>query len=425
MTWNTVYQRSLDDLLKSERARRDALESDRDGLVELLTRLAQQHDGQRLEDLRRENPGTPKHWSAREWEEFFSRPAQPKPVIAWGKPAGNNGHSANNGNGKNSHSDAPALHQLQQELRSLRAQMEHSQPVERPKAEEGQRTESQKPKPGAKITVSRPPSSGASVSQPPSEAILAEFQPPDVPYKYKGLLDNHGLTNLRWRRGSMLLYLIATCGMNSHLEMDALVSRKEDLSHRSNSTRKPMDNLASAGLAIVETMRMEMDDFRTSVKMLRLTDEGRELCQALGWLAVESDWDRLIRLHQGNHQRNHTLAVLYFALLTRKRGWTTEIVPDTKGKADPDMLIVKGKEKYYVEIELGSRGNEKQTAKWKNLASLQGGKVAICAPNVKVRERLVKDCQLAKIGGVATDLATLVAKRYYESENEPLWLKEW
>lgn len=186
-----------------------------------------------------------------------------------------------------------------------------------------------------------------------------------------------------------------------------------------------MDNLASAGLAIVETLRMETDGFRTSIKMLRLTDEGRELCRALDWLVIESDWDRLIRLHQGKDQQRHTLAVMYFALLARIRGWSTQIVPDAEGKADPDVLIVKGKERHYVEVELGSRGNEKQTAKWKNLAGLQGGRVAICAPDVKVRERLVKDCQLAKIGGVATDLATLVAKRYYDSQNEPLWLKEW
>lgn len=429
MSWEPVYQRSLDDLLKSERARRESIEQDRDALVELLTRLAQAHNGQRLEDLRRLNPGTPKHWSAQEWENFFSMPAQPKLVIAWGQSDGNTGHSTNGSNGKNGHGDTQALRQIQQELGSLRTQLEHLQPVsvidQKPTTKDRPNTENQHTDRKPMTTAKKPPASVSTVSEPPSEAILAEFKPPDVPYKYKGLLSQHGLTSLRWRRGSMLLYLIATRGMNSHLEIDALVSKKEDLSPRTNSTRKPMDNLASAGLAIVETLRMETDGFRTSIKMLRLTDEGRELCRALDWLVIESDWDRLIRLHQGKDQQRHTLAVMYFALLARIRGWSTQIVPDAEGKADPDVLIVKGKERHYVEVELGSRGNEKQTAKWKNLAGLQGGRVAICAPDVKVRERLVKDCQLAKIGGVATDLATLVAKRYYDSQNEPLWLKEW
>ena len=399
MTWNAVYQRSLDDLLKSERARRDALESDRDGLVELLTRLAQQHDGQRLEDLRRENPGTPKHWSAQEWEAFFSRPAQPKPVIAWGNQSGgNNGHTANNGNGKDGHADVQALRQLQQEIRNLRTQWEHSQPV---------------------AVSERSLETGAQSTIP-----LAAFSPPVVPYKFKGLLGQHGLTELRWRRGSMLLFLMATRGTNAHLELDAVIAQREGLSYRSNSTKKPLENLAAAGLVIAETLRMESGDFRTALKLARLTDSGRELCQALDWSVIESDWERLLRLHQGLEQPRHTLAVLYFALLARVRGWATEIVPDVAGKIAPDVRVAKGDQRLYVEVELGSRGDEKQTAKWKHLADLQG-RVAICAPNVSVRERLVKDCQLAKIGGLATDLATLVAKKYHEAQNEPLWFKEW
>ena len=245
-----------------------------------------------------------------------------------------------------------------------------------------------------------------------------------MPYKYKGLLGQHGLTDLRWRRGSMLLFLMASRGMNAHLELDALIAQREGLSYRSNSTKKPLENLAAAGLVIAETLRMETDDFRTALKLTRLTDTGRELCQALDWPVIESDWERLIRLHQGLAQPRHTLAVLYFALLARVRGWATEIVPDVDGSAAPDMRVAKDELNLYVEVELGSRGDQKQTAKWQHLADLQG-RVAICAPNVTVRERLVKDCQLAKISGVATDLATLVARKYHEAENEPLWFKEW
>jgi len=395
MAWDTVYQRSLDDLLKSERARREALECDRAGLVELLTRLAQRHAGQRLEDLRRENPATPKHWSAQEWEAFFSRPEQPNQVLAWGQTAGDNGC--------NGPSDAQALQQLQQEMRNLRTQVEHSQP---------------KPE----TPVPRHPPALSEVEG--SSVSLSAFAPPAVPYKYKGLLGQHGLTDLRWRRGSMLLFLMASRGMNAHLELDALIAQREGLSYRSNSTKKPLENLAAAGLVIAETLRMETDDFRTALKLTRLTDTGRELCQALDWPVIESDWERLIRLHQGLAQPRHTLAVLYFALLARVRGWATEIVPDVDGSAAPDMRVAKDELNLYVEVELGSRGDQKQTAKWQHLADLQG-RVAICAPNVTVRERLVKDCQLAKISGVATDLATLVARKYHEAENEPLWFKEW
>jgi len=412
MTWQAVYQRSLSDLLAAEKTRRQAVEADRTRLVQLLTRLAQRHDGQRLEELRRQDPGTPEHWSAEEWTAFFSKlPIVQSQTRTWSA----------NGNG---HRKTDDLKRMQDEVRRSETHIEHLHDKADGRAGTGDRE--------LKIEVQGSKTNEAPVIRPPacpefiegSSVSLTDFSPPNVPYKYKGLLTNHGLKDLRWRRGSMMLYLIAAYGMNAHLEMDFFVAQREGLSFRSNSTKKPLENLASAGLVITETLRMEVGDFRTALKLARLTDEGRQLCDALGWHVVESDWDRLIRLHQGQKQTRHTLAVLYFALLARVRDWTTEVVPEVDGSADPDILVTKGDERYFVEVELGTRGTEKQTAKWKNLADAQG-RVAICAPNVKVRERLVADCRLAKLSGVATDLATLVAKKYYEAKDEPLWLKEW
>jgi hypothetical protein len=376
--------------------------------------LAQHHDGQRLEEYRRQDPGTPEHWSADEWTEFFSSPPAVKTQArTWGT----------NGNGHRK-AETADLKRLQDEARRLETHIEHLHDKADGRPETGDEeleTEVQGPNTN-EASVARPPAcpefiEGSSVS-------LTDFSPPKIPYKYKGLLANHGLKDLRWRRGSMMLYLMATCGMNAHLEMDVFVARREGLSFRSNSTKKPLENLAASGLVIAETLRMEIGDFRTALKLARLTDEGRQLCDALGWHVVESDWDRLIRLHQGQKQTRHTLAVLYFALLARVRGWTTEVVPEVDGSAVPDILVTKGDQLYFVEVELGTRGSEKQTAKWKNLANAHD-RVAICAPNMQTRERLVKDCRLAKLSGVATDLATLVATKYYESKDEPLWVKEW
>ena len=421
MTWQAVYQRSLGDLLAAEKARREALEADRARLVQLLTRLAQGHDGQLLEDLRREHPGTPEHWTAEEWEAFFSKPPAHPQVLTWG----GDGHG-NNGHRKAENDD---LKQLKDQISRLETHIAHLQSKAdgRPKTGDGERVAD-----GERDTEDQGPKTGiVPVVCPPSSVSLSAFSPPNVPYKYKGLLANHSLKDLRWRRGSMMLYLIATCGINAHLEIDVFVAQREGLSYRSNSTKKPLDNLAAAGLVIAETLRMEVGDFRTALKLARLTDEGRQLCIALGWPVVESDWERLIRLHQGQRQTKHTLAVLYFALLARVRGWSTEVVPEVESGANgthsatvPDILVTKGADSYFVEVELGTRGDQKQTAKWKNLADTQGS-VAICAPNVKVRERLVADCRLAKLSGVATDLATLVSKKYHESLEEPLWLKEW
>ena len=319
---------------------------------------------------------------------------------------------------------------MQAEVRRLKTHTEHLQmktdgrpePGDGEQVSAGEREIDDRVLEIGKAPVARPPACPEFIEG--SSVPLTDFSPPNVPYKYKGLLTNHGLKDLRWRRGSMLLYLIAAYGMNAHLEIDVFIAKREGLSYRSNSTKKPLENLAAAGLVIAETLRMEVGDFRTALKLARLTDEGRQLCDALGWQVVESDWDRLIRLHQGQKQTRHTLAVLYFALLARVRGWTTKVVPEVERCAVPDILVAKDDQRFFVEVELGTRGNEKQTAKWKNLADAHD-RVAICAPNVKIRERLVADCRLAKLSGVATDLATLVAKRYYEAKDEPLWLKEW
>ena len=411
MTWQDVYQRSLGDLLAAEKARRQVVEADRAKLVHLLTILAQRHDGERLEEFRRQDPGTPEHWSAEEWTDFFSKPPATKVQgHAW---------SANG----NSHQEAETkdINLNQDEKRTNETNTAHHQPKESVQASSAkdQVSDSRDATP-----ENMTPETGEFEPRPPSSVSLTDFSPPQMPYKYKGLLKNHGMTPLRWRRGSMMLYLMATYGINAHLELDVYVAQREGLNYRSNSTKKPISDLAAAGLVIAETLRMQVGDFRTALRLARLTDEGRTLSKALGWPAVESDWDRMIRLHQGRRQVRHTLAVLYFGVLARVRGWSTEIMPNADGAADPDLQVTKGDERYFVEVELGTRGDEKQTAKWQNLADLQGS-VALCAPNVKIRERLVADCRLANLSGVATDLGTLVDKPYHEAQGEPLWLKEW
>jgi len=406
MTWQDVYQRSLGDLLAAEKSRRQAVEADRIKLVQLLTTLAQRHDGERLEELRRQDPGTPEHWTAEEWTDFFSTPpAVEAQVHSW--DANGNSHQV---------AEKEDVKLSRNKERPIEKNTAHYQPKECDQVSSA--------KDQVSDSKNMTPETGKLDTYSPGTPTLTEFSPPQMPYKYKGLLKNHGMTPLRWRRGSMMLYLIAAYGINAHLELDVYVAQREGLSYRSNSTKKPLSDLAAAGLVIAETLRMEVGDFRTALRLARLTNEGRKLCEAIGWPAIESDWERMIRLHQGRKQVRHTLAVLYFAVLARVRGWRTEIVPDVESPSDPDLRVVKGDDHYFVEVELGTRGDEKQTAKWQNLADLQG-RVALCAPNVKIRERLVADCRLANLSGVATDLGTLVTKPYHEAQSEPLWLKEW
>ena len=74
-------------------------------------------------------------------------------------------------------------------------------------------------------------------------------------------------------------------------------------------------------------------------------------------------------------------------------------------------------------MELGLKD---RPAKWRNLAQLQGH-VALCARDASRRTRLINDCRLVKLSGMATDLETLVLTVPYRdlTQEHPLWVEMW
>jgi len=163
----------------------------------------------------------------------------------------------------------------------------------------------------------------------------------------------------------------------------------------------------------------------TRLALARLSAEGKPFCNALGWPVVESDWERLIRLHEGEKQEGHTLAVLLFASAARLRGWTVEVLPEVTGNARPDMVITRGEQRLYVEVETGTRLHD-ANAKWRMNAELNGGRAALVARNVEERGVLVADCKHVAAHGHAVDIETLIAGKLVEvSADDPLWAEEW
>jgi hypothetical protein len=88
------------------------------------------------------------------------------------------------------------------------------------------------------------------------------------------------------------------------------------------------------------------------------------------------------------------------------RGYTATILPAMKDTpVRPDLLLERGGEKAYVEVELAAKD---RAQKWQNLAALQPlVGVALCAPRVQVCQNLVGECRRASLRGRATDLETL------------------
>ena len=229
--------------------------------------------------------------------------------------------------------------------------------------------------------------------------------------------DHLPITDQTWPRLAFVLYQMATSGLSVRYELAKILAAHFDLGLKSKPIRYTFQRLVELQLIDKTTMKV-VEGYRMAV--VRLSDEGRTLCQYLGWEAVESEWERMIRLHSGDSQWRHTAAVLSMAYQARLRGWYPQVVPSIDRPAIfPDLLVEKGQERIYVEVEL----RHGKLNKWRNMHALQGF-VALCAKTDESRETLVGECQQLGIPVVATDLLSL-AKTHQLDDPGPLWLQNW
>jgi len=221
----------------------------------------------------------------------------------------------------------------------------------------------------------------------------------------------------------LILYLIEHWRLAASMELEEALAGTVGVSAGSGSMHRVLEDMEKANVLTFEILDLKSP--RTVLKLYRLSPEGEKLYQALFQIrAYENDWSRLIRLHEGARFTDHTLAVLAFTMHARKRGWATQVLPEVKKtKSVPDAWVMRGDEKLYVEVELGEK---ERVSKWRNQAVLNGGRTVLCASTQKSRARLVGDCRLDHLPGLATDLESLVRGKFREiNSTSPLWLASW
>jgi hypothetical protein len=401
--WGLLHERSLHDLLDSEREVRMALESEYRKLVALIEKLARRHYGAALEDQRRAAPEAVQSWTAQDWEKFFlkvskvtqSQSDMSQTINSWSRPAVV-------GPSQNGNDAEKELALFKKDNQELLKEIDHLQA-------EGKRQQ-------RKLLQKRSESSkklGRSIS-------LDAFQMPSVSLKCRDLENKFG--SLQWRRAIMILYLMVNFGINAPVELDRYIAPMEGLSFRSNAIKNSAKKLIQVGLVMGDTLRFKRPKLNLDFALwvLRLTDRGRAFCQTLGWQPIESEWERLLRLTPSEEE--YHLVMLYLALLGRSRNYQIEILPEVAGETQADARLHRGTEDMLVVVELNTRTD---ITRWQNLYQQQGI-VGICTLDVTRRESLSNTCQQARIPGKATDLETLKAVKIYEtSANDPLWLAEW
>ena len=438
-TLQSAQNRVQQDLGDAERKQRQAAEKLARELAKVLQEVATIFDGGRLEALRREDPKVPLYWTPNDWRIFFAETPLPG-KDSWGG-AGD-----------------PRRADLERTIAELRARLAATEALVTPVAAfEGsgtfpsgqsgtlsaQRQSNRYTRDDAARTnkaVSTPMPAPLPVAldlpagvTPPLAGLLSQARglwsalPVTCPAAFQKNLPGGGRVGealkKAYQRYWLTLYLIGGCHLNAKFEIEDLLALVGGMSSRAGSLGRIIEDLLQSGILVGQTVQINSP--KSSLRLLRLSPEGERLFKILfDRDPEETDWERLMRLHEGDRFPEHTLAVLIFALHARKRGFATQVLPPVEGsKAVPDLLALRGEEKWYVEVELGQK---ESPAKWRNQAKLNGGKVALCAATPATRQRLVGDCRLDKLSGMAADLETLIKVKHSTiTEETPLWLEEW
>ena len=366
-----------------------------EGLNQVLAELADRLTGGALEEEGRSQPGAARHWQASDWRAFFSRHPMQSGLFDVAPPRA--------------------------EIERLTAQAAHWQ--DRARALERQLADM------PLVASADQPIPPAPSGTPPNAAeLLAELTAlnkrlPDPPRPFAQRVAYHDPK--AWQRQVQGLYLIGQRGLSQQALLHWLLARLVELDPEGGGFGRALEKLSENGL-LQRTVLELKSPFSSTIIVLSLTADGRRLVKLLFEAeAVESDYERIRRLHQGDDLPAHTLGLLYFGLTAVQRGARVRVLPEVSGEWQPDLWIEHAGESRYVELELSDKVN---AAKWRHLADLNQGTVALCAGNTTQRARLVGDCQTLKLPGVATDLETL-AREFKEqraaAETLPLFQETW
>jgi hypothetical protein len=427
-TLDLSHQRAVGDLLQAERSLRQKSEETIRAMREALKDAATRFDGERLESLRRGDPSTLDSWSAADWRAFFN--AIPARSQGWGNLAV---------------VDEQAQRKLQKRIDDLQTALEQERAraaaVQSVSVESAAPAESTAPKAVAPVaSVEQPnlPAADTIESLPPNmtpatsvmiadAARMKANTPQKFPAAFTAVLNGGERTGgdlaRIFQRYWLVFYLVGRWRLSASMELETVLGGAVNVSPGSSSLRRVLEDMEKAHVLVTEIINLKSP--RTALKLYRFSAEGERLYQILFQArAYENDWARLIRVHEGARFPEHTMAVIAFAMHARKRGWATQIMPEVKGsKAAPDVLILRGRQRLYVEVELGDK---ERISKWRNQSALNNGQVALCAATPKTRARLIDDCRLSNLAGMATDLETLVRNKFKEIDAaSPLWAETW
>jgi len=242
---------------------------------------------------------------------------------------------------------------------------------------------------------------------------------PPIPEKLPPMVEAALAGMRRDRRTRLLqgLYLLGASGLSVEKELRAVMGMALGVSEDNASVKRVFSqDLPRLGWVIRETPYFIRS---TRLAILHLSTSGHHACRELGWPSIVSEWEHLIRSHEGIIFHRHTLGLLVFCWQARRRGWQVNLLPKVSKPLEPDVLISKDGIRIYVEFEI--RTHEK-LEKWQKAYHFQGF-VALCSFLPITRQGLVAECKTSRVPGIASDLHTLTKET--SKTQVSLWIEKW
>lgn len=218
----------------------------------------------------------------------------------------------------------------------------------------------------------------------------------------------------RWRRMLAIVYWMAQDGTSTGVE----------LRHRAGIDPGAMAKVLKSLQVGIPDPLVEVRNVRSgllTLSIVNLTELGKRLGKALrNAEPVESDWEKLVRLHRAEEQLKHAALVLFAAYQARLRGWSAEVVPFSPEETpwfQPDLKVTAPDgESYYVEVETHVWAKPE---KW---ATKRCVNLVVQSPFQ--RKKMVTIFRDAGIPGRAADLKTL-AQAAASGDLSNFWLDTW
>lgn len=409
-------ERSLSDLIESERRMRQVSEETSQSLRNVLASAASRLDGTRLEDMRRGDARVPGNWNASQWQMFFE--SIPVPGGGWGNTVV---HETSTETLQRIEEMKSEIQRLESELKSAREEVEQerAQKVEKLRNLRVSSTEEIKP------PANRPLGAHVLPSVPELELlaanVLSTFSKNQTPALMKDVEigkraggDGTGFQERVW----IAIHMLGSFGISNLMELNQLIATPTNAKSNTGSVVEVTNDLETQGFVKIEQIKVEHPE--TTLSVIQLTGKGNTLFQKLfpSTELKKSEYIHCLSMLENDSHR--AVKMMYLTSQARKRGYHTCLSPEVKG-SNPDLWIGKGEENLYT-VLAESPSDERPTA----IAPLNNGKICFCALEESVTKKMIEKFSTSGAGGYATTLEAIIKEGYSKlNSKNSLWKMTW